>query len=314
MSVRPWLVVAGVVLAGCSSGSNGNGDGGSDAGNDAGPQGTVFGNVTTQLFPDMQYSTVTAQLYDAPPPSTIAVKAAQQQGGCTLLTPVTCTPACGADSYCSNAGACVPRPSPIGVGTLNVTGLEGPALALDPTGPMQNYASPTLYQPNGYPFPPCSEGSNLTVAAAKFTATNKCIIPLVVTSAAPIPALSGQAAHITWTPPGMTGISRIRLSLEISHHGGYRGQIDCDVPDTGSFDIPEPLVTALIALGRAGYPDITITRVSSASPSAEPGVNVQMISETKVPVDTGIISCGANVNDVCPTGKTCQNPGNLTCQ
>jgi hypothetical protein len=104
----------------------------------------------------------------------------------------------------------------------------------------------------------------------------------------------------------------VLIILEISHHGGYKGEIDCDVADTGSFDIPAPLVTALVGLGRAGYPTVQLTRAASATPPGEPGVKLSMPSRSELEVDTGVISCGAASSPDCPSGTTC-GPG-MTCQ
>jgi hypothetical protein len=125
-----------------------------------------------------------------------------------------------------------------------------------------------------------------------------------------LPVVSGQPVTITWTPPGRAGISRVQLALEIAHHGGYRGEIDCEVADGGSFVIPASLVTALINLGRAGYPKLQVVRLSSAAASAQPGVRFSMQSFVERDVDTGVVSC--MTTDECPAGTTCQ--GNRTCQ
>lgn len=291
---RVGLVVAILLwgLSGCSSGSNSSPDGGA--------QGTLFGNALVELFPDDQYAMFSAQFFDAPPPPIIPVEVKQQQSGCQLLTPVTCAPTCGVSDYCSNGKQCVPKPAPIGVGTLKVEGLSGMSLTLDPSPPMYNYSGPTLQ-----PFPPCAEGTDVTVQSDKFTAGIKCITALVLTSQVPIPVHTGQPMHLTWTPPGQAGISRIQIALEIAHHGGYRGQIDCDVPDTGSFDIPAPLVTGLVNLGLAGYPSVSVARVSSKTPPGEPGAKLSMPARVEVEVDTGVISCGGGTSPPCPTGMSC---------
>ncbi|SRR6266540_1722850 len=282
------------LLAGCSSGS---------LSADAGAQGTVFGNAVVDLFPGDQYATFTAQFFDAPtPPPQYPTELKQQQGGCELRTPVFCDPSCATGTYCSNSKQCVTRPSPIGVGTIHVDGLSGMSLALDPTPPMNNYSGPTLQ-----PFPPCAEGADVSMQSEKVTAAIKCAIALSLTSQVPIPVTSGQPMHVTWTPPSVANISRIKVELEISHHGGYKGEIDCDVADTGSFDVPAPLITALVNLGRAGFPTVKVTRISSKSPAGEPGARLAMQSLVEVAVDTGVQSCGIAGAPPCPTGTTCDD-------
>lgn len=279
-----------VVFAACSSSSNPE------------PQGTLFGSAVVELFPDSDYATFTAQFYDAPtaPPS-FATEVKMNMNGCQLRTPVVCDPSCPSSSYCNSNKQCVTRPATVGAGQLHVVGLAGMTLDLDPTPPMNNYSGPTLT-----PFPPCTEGGDVTVSSDKFNASIKCITALALTSAVPIPVTKNQPTRITWTAPGMADISRVHIELEISHHGGYKGDIVCDVADTGSFDIPAPLVTGLVDLGVAGYPSVKVTRSSSKAATGEPSAKLTMPSLVEVAVDTGFVSCGLD-GTTCPTGTTCDD-------
>jgi hypothetical protein len=112
--------------------------------------------------------------------------------------------------------------------------------------------------------------------------------------------------HLAWTPPGPLGGARIQIELEISHHGGFKGQIECDVPDTGSFDVPAPLITALVNLGRAGYPTVKLARTARAPAPTQPEVTLTVQSQVELPVDTGVISCGAANSPPCATGTVCR--------
>jgi hypothetical protein len=290
------LAALAVFGVGCSSGA--------DA-----PKGTVFGNVIVEIFKD-QYTGFLASFFDATPPPMMPLDARQTQGGCKLLVPLaaSCAPACAVGSVCVGPNQCAPQPAPVGVGVLHVEGLGATPLDLEPTSAtvLSYQAVPTL------PYPACAEGDDVTARATAFMLGAKCVSDLAVTSAVPIPVVSGQAMHLAWTAPGRTGISRIQIELEISHHGGYKGQIDCDVPDTGSFDVPAPLVTGLVALGRSGYPTVKIARVSKNAAPTEPGVALAVSSRVELEVDTGVISCGAPASPDCPAGKTCQV--DFTCQ
>ena len=297
-------------FAGCSSsnGSTGSGGSGGNGGGGGGAQGTIFGDLNLKTFEADRYATLSGQFVDAPKPHTMPLKIGMKQSGCELLTPVTCDPACPITSYCSNAGQCVVKPNPVSAGTLTVSGLAGITDPLDPTGPLYAYSGPTLQQP----YPPCAEGSSFSIQSDKLTVSSKCIAPFVLTNTLPIPVKSGMATHLTWTPPAAGATSRVQISLEISHHGGYKGQIDCEVPDTGSFDMPEPLITALIALGRAGYPSIDVQRIATGAAPNEPNAHLNAVSGVLVDVDTGVVSCMASTD--CPTGMTCQVPGAHICQ
>ena len=114
---------------------------------------------------------------------------------------------------------------------------------------------------------------------------------------------SDEPTLLSWTPPADGQSSRMEIEVDISHHGGQKGQIDCDVPDTGAFEIPEELVTQLVALGVAGYPTITLTRVSRAAAPEAPGITLSVMSTVDRLVDTGFDSCGMDSD--CPDGLTC---------
>lgn len=81
--------------------------------------------------------------------------------------------------------------------------------------------------------------------------------------------------------------------------------VTCQVPDTGSTEIPEPLVTELIALGVAGYPTVSLTRVTSDSASISAGrVDLLVMSQMSLQVQIpGLISCSEQ--EPCPDGQEC---------
>ena len=102
----------------------------------------------------------------------------------------------------------------------------------------------------------------------------------------------------------MAETARVRIVLDIAHHGGQKGEIDCEVPDTGSFSIPESLVTELVNLGVAGFPTVMISRITTGASGAAPDVTLTVASEVERNVDTGIASCSSD--DDCPDGMTCR--------
>src|SRR5206468_4228102 len=123
-----------------------------------------------------------AQFFDGTPaPGMGPVEVAQEENGCKLLVPVTCASDCGA-GYCAGTKQCVPKPSPVNVGNIRITGVSAASFDLDPVPPMFAYSGPTLK-----PFPPCAEGADVTAEAARFKLIGKCITALEVTSALPIP-------------------------------------------------------------------------------------------------------------------------------
>jgi hypothetical protein len=184
-----------------------------------------------------------------------------------------------------------------------VRGLGATTIDMEPSPPAFAYSGPTLQDT----YPPCAEGDDIHLDTDLFSITGKCITSFELTGPTPIPVMSGQAVNLTWVAPQKAGISRVEIELEISHHGGYKGEIDCDVADTGTFSIPAPLVTGLINLGRSGYPTIKVRRVSSASAANESGVKVLMPSQVERDVDTGVISCGGQASPPCPAPQMCSN-------
>jgi hypothetical protein len=239
-------------------------------------------------------------LFDGPPNATYVFSVAQEQGDCRLLVPEApfCSPMCGSSAVCTAANECTPHPKPQNAGTLTVTGLGDSELTLEPLEKVFVYQTVSVL-----PNPPCPEGDAFGIQADSFSAQGKCIAPLALGGPDPIPVMSGSAVPVTWTAPGKQGISRVHIYLDVAHHGGKKGEINCDVADTGSFTIPEPLITALLRLGVAGFPDIRVRRYSSATATGAAGVKLEMNSAITRAVDTGVESC--NADDECTGGKTC---------
>jgi hypothetical protein len=302
-------LVAALALASCSSGGDAQNDGGG-AGTGGQPDGggvdaapALYGGVTIEIIKD-EYTSFLGRFYDAPLQPVMSLEPRQSSGGCVLRVPKTnpCGGACPTGQVCGVDNTCVPDPGQVAVGVLHVTGLAGMTRDAEPT----SAASPSYQLVPTVPYPACAEGDAISVAADAFTLAATCVADLEVTSAVPVPVTSGKATHLTWKAPAKPGASRVLVEVEISHHGGYKGQIDCDVADTGTLDIPEPLVTALVALGRAGYPTVKIARTSRGVAAAQPAVTIDVMSRLELEADTGVISCGTDASPPCAAGTTCQ--------
>jgi hypothetical protein len=116
-----------------------------------------------------------------------------------------------------------------------------------------------------------------------------------------------QAVHLTWEAAAEGATSRIRIKLDVSHHGGSKGEIDCEVPDNGAFDIPEPLVTELLGLGLAGFPTINLNRIAVGTDANNPHLSIALSSDITRAVDTGVVSCLDASS--CPDGQMCLDGG-----
>jgi hypothetical protein len=252
------------------------------------------------------FSVAGGSVYDGPVPETFPLAVALEEAGCQLLKPALpfCSEACGGDAVCVADETCAAYPKPQNVGVLQVDGLVGGAASMEPFPPSFAYQSASL------PHPPCVEGHEVTLSADGFQASASCIAPLIVTNTE-FPVRPDQALELTWEPPADPDQTRILIKLDVSHHGGKKGEIDCNIPDTASFEIPASLVTALVDLGLAGYPTIVLTRASSASSSAEPAVKFEIFSGVEREVDTGIVSCTDDTQ--CPTDQAC-NMDKLVCE
>jgi hypothetical protein len=124
-----------------------------------------------------------------------------------------------------------------------------------------------------------------------------------------------QALTIDWDPPASANASVIHLWLDVSLHASEIGYLVCDTADTGSLTVSAGLISQLVFLGNVGgYPEIGLTRRTSASTRITPG-NVELMVESYVerfPTIEGYQSCGED-NTTCPDGQVC-NTGNKLCE
>jgi hypothetical protein len=324
-------LLAASLLAGCSSeeagpmaaGTSGSGGDGGSAASGAGGAGTggaggaggsstLVGTFTVKLQHAVvatmteAFSVVSGTVYSGKVPPIIPLAVDREEGPCKLLKPKIpfCTGGCGAAAACVDTETCMPYPKAQNVGVVRVEGLSS-AVTMDPFPPSYAYSSTAL------PYPPCEEGADVRLSADGFGAQTKCVAPLVLSDSGVVSVKRDQPVKVAWTAPGKPDMGRVTILLDVSHHGGKKGEIDCDVPDTGAFDIPASLVTALVDLGLAGFPTILVTRVASAPSATEPQIVLAASASVEREVDTGIKSC---VDDTgCPMGQTC-NKDNLTCR
>jgi hypothetical protein len=138
-------------------------------------------------------------------------------------------------------------------------------------------------------------------------------VAAVEVPAEPVMVESGQPAMVTWTAPRVANDAvRMHINLDIARHGGTPARIECDVPDSGSFAIPEVLVTQLVSLGFSGFPALDLVRRSADSVEVEGLGCVELEVKAKGRVDAalpGVVSC--SFDDDCEEGQTCQM--DMTC-
>jgi hypothetical protein len=150
-------------------------------------------------------------------------------------------------------------------------------------------------------------GSSFTPA---FSISATAIAPLVVTN--PDRDLARDAPlDLTWTPPTGGSATEIFLKLDISHHGGSKGKIECTTADDGALTLSAAMVTELLDLGAAGFPTVILERRAVGSALTTAGrVDLMIGSEIERPVTVpGVISCDGDED--CTPPATCQS--DLTC-
>lgn len=235
-----------------------------------------------------------------------------EDGACRLMRPPTlfCDPACGAGKTCDAAGMCVDTPGRISIGTVSVSGLSAD---------VEMTASPPVFfytNLGTLPHPGFIEGDELQLTAsgdgdvAAFSLDARGIAALTSPNASVLLDVD-QPVSLQWTVPDQPDLSEIHIDLNIAQHGGTPGWIECEVPDTGQFDLPVSLSNQLLDGGYSGFPSVILTRRSMDSVTTERGcvdwsVRSTYGFEVEIP---GLISCSNN--DECPDGQTCQ--GDLTC-
>lgn len=250
---------------------------------------------------------------DGPVPVAMTWVSAQKADGCTLYTPqpLFCDPPCGASAVCVTDHQCLDYPTTQTLGTIRLSGLASGDVSMLPiAGKYQPPAGRSLA------FPPCAEGDEVELAVdganyTPFTLSTRCISALDFRG--PIKITRGAPLELSWHAPGKTDVARIQVHVDISHHGGARGKIDCDVTDSGSLQIPAALVDELVDLGVAGFPTVVVTRISTGGVKVgdanQVKLQIQASIEREIEIDE-LMSCTEDSQCVAP--KTCQ--ADLTCK
>ncbi|MCE9571868.1 MAG: hypothetical protein K8W52_01810 [Deltaproteobacteria bacterium] len=294
-----------------------------DANDDVGPR---LGGFTIDLVAAFTastgettaaHTTVVGKIYDGVQPETVIWTAQATAGDCTLSVPSVprCTTPCGATAACVADETCQAYPSSHAVGDVEVTGVKTTAGAAAFTmSPIVNG-----YQPGAatvLAYPPFTAGDAVAMHATgsdfapAFTLATHGIAPLEL-AADPLALASGQPLALTWTAPA-DATAAVHVKLDISHHGGSKGKIECDTADDGAVAIDASLVDALLALGAAGYPTIIVTRSATGHAAVATG-HVDLVAASTVEravAVPGVTSCTDDTE--CPSGQSCQP--DLTCQ
>ena len=304
----PRLVFALLLTVACGKDSP-SGDGGSSAAI-VEPFGTFQVSLVAPRDTTPGFTGVLGRLQDGPTPSAIIWEEAAASGDCRLLTPRVpfCEEPCGGGALCVEDGQCQAFPTAITVGTVHVDGLHTAAgattFSMEPIA--SNYQPPSGTQ---LAFPAFAVGDDITFTAsgsssvAAFSVTAKGISPLTVANEAI--ELAGAPVLLEWTPSEQEEVTTISVAFDISYHGGTKGKVVCNCPDTGSLEVSASLLDQLKALGISGFPKIEIARRAIGSTQPPPRVDLVIESTvTRILDIPGVISC--NGDGDCPRDQTCR--------
>jgi len=262
-------------------------------------------------------TSVLGKMYDGAYPAQIVWEVDSFEGDCRLLTPRVpfCSTPCGGTAVCVEDETCQDYPKAHSAGAVTIEGLEttdgATSITMCPIA--NNYQVPVG---TTLKYPAFDSGGAIDLHAAgdyfgAFDLTTKGIAQLVITSDTPHLA-PDQPVILAWESGAEDPDLTIHVKLDISHHGGTKGMIECDLGDTGGVEIPGALVTKLLTLGVAGYPTVIVTRQRKGSKAIPPGrveLVIASIVERTVTID-GLVSC--TDTSECPQGQMCQS--DLTCK
>lgn len=301
---------------GASTGGQGGGDEG-DGGHaiGGGDASVLVGAFQISLKKEIDEPGITAiagRLYDGPTPANIVWELGTEIDECRLYVPRVpfCSPSCGGSAACIEDDTCQAYPEAHGAGIVSVSGVRTDsgetAFEMEPIA--ENYQAPVG---TTLAYPPFDEGDVVTIEAAgayfgAFEMEARGIAPLTIATDDAIPIDGEAGAVLGWSPPADASSTTVHLAVDISHHGGSKGKIECDVPDAGSYTIAPALIEELLELGVSGFPTIVIRRQNIGSTTIESGRVDLIVSssiERAVAIE-GLTSC--NDDDDCPDGETCQ--------
>lgn len=263
------------------------------------------------LFLAENYTSFQGSVADGVNPEDVAQEL-EEEGSCRLFAPnvLFCDPSCTAlGETCGEGGFCIDTSLKQSVGAVTVEGMETP-LEVEPNGLTLTYS-----QIVNDPYPGFVAGAEITLTAAgddlePFTLTASGV-GQIESDETEILVERDSPTALTWEAPESEGSSRVHIKLDLTVHGTNMGWIECDVPDTGAFEIPADLVTGLIELGLGGFPNVIIQRRSVDTTQISPGcVELIVYSEVELSVQVpGLDSC--NSDDDCEGDEQCQD--DLTC-
>lgn len=251
------------------------------------------------------FTGVQGQVFDRITPSRVS-ETIETSGACQWVRApsLVCNPACAGGMTCGLDGTCAPTAVAQDVGTVTAAGLL--AEVSMPARPPAFFYSFTGTLPN----PGFAAGAGMRVDGTGFSLLGWGIGALEV-GATTIEIQRGMALPLSWTAPANAGPAKIEISINVNGHGLVGSHIECVVDDTGSFTVPEPLITSLVDDGLSGFPTLTMRRTTTDSATVAGGC-IELDVESAVTLEVtipGLESCDGDED--CTPPETCQS--DLTC-
>lgn len=225
-----------------------------------------------------------------------------EQDGCKLLRRrnLSCSPACSSSETCGEDGKCIAYPRQISVGVVTIDGLTRP-VSMTAQQPGAVYFAP------GQDNPPFSPNVLVRLSASGFEQIKGFELfgrgsePLIE---APSWVLEeGKKLELAW--PAGSEATTVGIELTIDQHGTSPLSLTCELPDTGSGEIPAELIKQMITSGVSGFPNGRIQRHSLDHVDGKLGCIELTVGSTlaaRVRV-AGFTPCKSDKD--CPSGTTC---------
>jgi hypothetical protein len=309
-----------LALTGCGgSSADDDGGGGSAAGD-------LLGTFAVQLVaPRVEndgtttpgYTSVLGKVYDGVNPEAVIWDTTMTDGGCRLQVPRVpfCSPSCGSNMVCVDTNTCASYPTSQSVGSVRVEGLHtsSGATGVDLIAVANAYQAPASA---GLSYPGFAAGDKLELTASgsafsgAFSITTSGVTQLALDHADSLALAASTALALGWTAGASD--AQIHIALDISHHGGSKGKIECDAADRGALTLSSAMVDQLLSLGVAGFPTIVVTRSVTGHAAVADG-HVDLVASSQLEVSIGVPGVKSCVDDTqCTPPATCQD--DLTCR
>jgi hypothetical protein len=279
-------ILSAALFEGCSSSGDSTPNPGAGGTTSTSDGKSVVGNFKVGLNPAVgtlaAYTSIIGKAYSGPVLTPVIETPIKSNSECAVYAydQQSCIPACSTTQTCVATNTCKDNPTVVAVGDVSVAGIGSTTLKL--TGVSGNYQYPL-----DITYPGFAEGDTITLSATgdhypAFSATAKGVAPLEL-SATSYTIDTGTALDIKWTAGSSAVGAKVNIGLNISKHGGSAGYLSCDVSDTGSYTIPADLITALINLGVAGFPQLTMTRATKGEAPVSTGVIEFVVEAVAIP-------------------------------